>query len=164
VRPHPWTVQLTTGAGHPARTVSRHHTRATARINAWWRDLTAIHLHGSGAAFYTYRVVPHQPPRTTPDCGAVLTPYDTPCGQPAGHVGAHTIGPTEQDKVNDAFEFARALSDSRIRTELARRGFASGARIVVGRDTPTAGFHEQPTFRVWRDTTVPGGWTGEPVQ
>lgn len=57
------------------------------------------------------------------------------------------------------FDFGRAIRDPAVRAEIARRGYVNGRTVAVGRDTPAYHAH----FRVWRDDTVPGGWTGEPV-
>jgi uncharacterized protein (DUF2336 family) len=61
---------------------------------------------------------------------------------------------------DDAFAFACALPDPAVRAEIARRGYTSGLPIVVGRDAPADG----ADFRVWREDTAPGGWTGAPVE
>jgi len=70
------------------------------------------------------------------------------------------INMPEPQALANAFEFARALRDPQVRAEISKRGYISGTTVVVGQDTPV---HHDATFRVWRDDTVPGGWTGCPI-
>jgi hypothetical protein len=62
----------------------------------------------------------------------------------------------------DAWAFGRALASPDVRAQLARCGYASGTVILVG-DTQPEADEVRPLFRVWRDDSVPGGWTGQPV-
>lgn len=64
----------------------------------------------------------------------------------------------------DAWAFAHAMSDQRVRVHLAGRGFTSGAQVLVGRDRQVGGPTTENMFRVWRDPAVPGGWDGEVIE
>lgn len=68
----------------------------------------------------------------------------------------------EADDPADAFEFARALHDPDVRAEISRRGYISGTLLYVGQ-TPVDPDDLRPSFRVWREPSVPGGWTGTPI-